>query len=578
MVTALVLTSPLVLRLGSAFLDDGTYDAYQFAWNLWWTRESLTHLRTDPFFTPYLFHPEGAPLLFHTFSFSLGVLSLPLQLLPGGLVTAHNLLVIAAPALGVFAAALLAHEVTRDRVAALAAGLVATVNAIGVWFVPVLYLSCTYLIAGCLWVWWRMQRRRRAGDVALVLVLLGVLVFASQEYAMMALALLALDSLARALAARALGLDPPWTAGTLFVWGTAALGLGALAWVAASAAAEPPPPLQVRLASAWLAGFVTPPWVSPPPLRFWTVIYLGTAPLLLLPIALLWGGRRTVFWLLALAATLAMALGPYLHLHHPYPDPASLPPTLPPDGPPGPYLLAGRLVPLLRFFRAPYRWVAAAEVALAVVTAVGVAAIRARIPGRRGRGAATAALLLLIAAGGAVDVRGLRAPLASAAIPAVYDVLARDPEPAAVLELPSGFVAGTFAVFSSLYMYYQTAHRKFLLEGTVARTPAGRQLVWQRAFPDFAALPWVKYVLVHHDLLETAYPASRRQVAEVESVLRRQATLVERAGAIDVWRLATFRPEAVRPGGSEGPEHPPDHREIGAAGDGRREEEREPAE
>jgi len=546
---ALALTHPLALHLGSAFLDDGSYDAYQFAWNLWWTRESLTRLHSNPFFTPFLFYPEGAPLLFHTFSFSLGLVSVPLQaLLPGGLVPAYNLLVVAAPALTVVTTALLAHQVTRDRWAALAAGLAAVVNAASVWFVPVLYLSCTYLVAALLWAWRRMHRRRRPGDVALVLALIAALVFASQEYAMIALALLALDSLGRVVGARALGLERAWLPGTLLAWGATAAGLGALAAIAAGAPAAPPPPLHVRLGSAWVTGLVTPPWLAAPPLPFWTVIYLGTAPLILLPAALLLGGRSVRFWVLALVATLAMALGPYLHLHHPYPDPGALPATLPPDGPPGPYLLATTLLPLLRFFRAPYRWVIGAQLALAVVTAVAVAALRARTSSPAARRALTAALLVFVLGAGALDVRGLRAPLASAAIPEAYDRLRRDPEPAAVLELPSGFVGGTFALFSSLYMYYQTAHRKFLLEGTVARTPTGRRFVWQREFTDFAELPYVKYVLVHHDLLASGYPSSRRQVEQVEALLQRQGTLVETVGSIAIYRLATFRPETVERG------------------------------
>ena len=115
-----------------------------------------------------------------------------------------------------------------------------------------------------------------------------------------------------------------------------------------------------------------------------------------------------------------------------------------------------------------------------MLTALGVAGVRARIAGRRARAAFTAALLLLAAAGAALDTRGLRAPLASAAVPAAYDVIGRDPERAAIIDLPAGFLAHGFALFSSLYMYYQTSHRKPLLEGTVARLPVGVRRVVTR--------------------------------------------------------------------------------------------------
>ena len=154
--TALALTWPLPVMLRSAVLEDGSYDAYQFIWNVWWMCESLVRLHTNPFFTHLLFYPTGIGLLFHTLSASIGLLSIPLQLvLPGGVLTAHNVLVIAAPALTVVAVALLAREVTGDAWAALVGALAAAIDPIAVWFLPVLYLDCLWLPALLVWTWWR---------------------------------------------------------------------------------------------------------------------------------------------------------------------------------------------------------------------------------------------------------------------------------------------------------------------------------------------------------------------------------------------------------------------------------------
>jgi len=540
----LALTFPLPLQLGRAVLEDGSYDAFQFLWNVWWVRESLVALRTNPFYTRYLFYPEGVPLLFHTFSFALGLASVPLQL-TFGLVAAHNLLVIAAPALSVLFAALLAREVVDDPWAALTAGLVAAVNPIAVWFLPVLYLNCGWLIAAVLWAWWRMQRLRRTRDVAAALGLLVALVFASQEFAMIALALVALDVVLRLVAPRLFGLERPWARGTLAFWGLAGGGLGALAAAALAAPAAPPPPSHVMVASGYVSGLLSPPWLAPPPARFWTILYLGTVPLLLALAALVRPQRRLAVWLLSFLLPTAMALGPYLHLHNPFPD-LRLPPGGPKaEGVPGPYLLVARWLPLVRFFRAPYRWIVGAQVALAVVSALGLAGLRAAIVRPGTRAAATALALTLVVAGGALDTRGLRAPLASAAIPAAYDGVRADPDPAAILELPSGLVAGTFAAFTSRWMYYQTAHRKFLLEGTVSRLPPGRRLVIGREITDFASLPWVKYVAIHRDALPAALPAARAQAERVEAVARTQGELVAADGELAIYRLRTFRREAV---------------------------------
>lgn len=120
-----------------------------------------------------------------------------------------------------------------------------------------------------------------------------------------------------------------------------------------------------------------------------------------------------------------------------------------------------------------------------------------------------------------------------------------DPQPAAVLELPSGLVAGGFAAFHDLYMYYQTAHGKFLLEGTVARPPAGRRLVMQSPITDFLQLPHVKYAVIHYDLLKSAYPESRQQAEDIEKLLQTQGVLLSRDDRAAVYRLITFRAEEV---------------------------------
>src|SRR5439155_130544 len=214
-----------------------------FVWNIWWVRESLLRLHQNPFFTSYLFYPDGVPLVFHTFSFSLGLASVPLQLaLPGGALTAHNVLVVAAPALAVLALALLAHELTGDPSAALVGGLAGAGTGTTVWYLPVLYLDCAYLIAFVLWAWWRLHRLAR-------------------------------------------------------------------------------PLCRFRLAAAVLLSL--------------------------------------------------MALRPYRRWPQPFQGP---PPRLSPGhGFPGPYLVALKVLPLFRFFRAPYRWTVGAQVALGVLAALGVA-------------------------------------------------------------------------------------------------------------------------------------------------------------------------------------------------------------
>jgi hypothetical protein len=94
-------------------------------------------------------------------------------------------------------------------------------------------------------------------------------------------------------------------------------------------------------------------------------------------------------------------------------------------------------------------------------------------------------------------------------------------------------------------MFYQTAHRKFLLEGTVSRLPPGAHPVVEREIRDFADLPYVKYVVIHRDVLRATLPESKAQVEAIEALLARQGERLPTAGEIEVWRLDTFRPSAV---------------------------------
>ena len=548
---AIALTYPLVLHPTTTVLDDGTLDAYQFLWNVWWLRESLVELHTNPFFTRYLYYPQGIGLLFHTLSASLGLLSLPLQLvLPGGLVTAHNVLVVAGPALLVVTTALLALEVTGDRWAALAAGLMAVITTAMMWFLPIIYFTASYLIAGILWAWWRLHRRRRRSDVVLVLVLLAALVFATQEYAVMALAMLALDTAARVIARRLFGLDHLWLRGLLLVWGIAGAGLGALAVIAALNPALPPPESHILLGSSFVTGFVTPPWLVTPLVPFWAVLYLGTAPLVLVAGTAWLGGRRAAFWAIASATMLLMACGPFVSLSHPLFDGTTGPHDLrhtPVGAVPGPYLLAMKLVPMLRFFRAPYRWIVIAEIAIATLAALGIAGLRARLRSTRARAVATATVLVAIVGLGALDVRGVHnTSVESGVVPEAYAVIRDDPEPAALIELPSGLTKSRFGNLASRYMFFQTMHRKYLMDGSVARLPRGAQPFVVRQFTNLADVPWVKWVVIHRDLMDAAMSAGLPQVAQIEALLPAHATLVRSDGPIEIYRLSTFRPESVR--------------------------------
>lgn len=167
--------------------------------------------------------------------------------------------------------------------------------------------------------------------------------------------------------------------------------------------------------------------------------------------------RPRAGWMLLTIGFGLLALGPFVYV-------AGLNTHVP-----GPWALL-RYVPLLGAARTPTRFSVVVALGLAVLFAGGLAAIRLRYPHvhRRVFAGVAAALLFEL----------LPAPriLYSAEIPSVYRVIAADPRPVRVLELPFGVRDGVSSAgnFSARYQYFQTAHGKALLGGYLSRVPRHR--------------------------------------------------------------------------------------------------------
>jgi hypothetical protein len=118
---AVLFTWPLAARLAAA-TPDGSADLWQGVWNFWWWKTALGGLQS-PYFTPYLFHPAGVALVFHTHSPFNMVVGLPMTLALGP-EAAYGSCLILALWISAFGAWLLAKEVTGTARGAFLAGLV----------------------------------------------------------------------------------------------------------------------------------------------------------------------------------------------------------------------------------------------------------------------------------------------------------------------------------------------------------------------------------------------------------------------------------------------------------------------
>ncbi len=118
----LALTYPLVFTLTTHVIGPAE-DNLQSLWNLWWVKHAILNLHTHPYFTDYLFYPQGASLSFHSLSLFNSLLGIPLQFIFNSIIC-YNLLILLSFVLSGWGMYLLLYQLTRHSGAAFVASLV----------------------------------------------------------------------------------------------------------------------------------------------------------------------------------------------------------------------------------------------------------------------------------------------------------------------------------------------------------------------------------------------------------------------------------------------------------------------
>ncbi|MGQ0736475.1 MAG: DUF2079 domain-containing protein [Acidobacteriota bacterium] len=182
------------------------------------------------------------------------------------------------------------------------------------------------------------------------------------------------------------------------------------------------------------------------------------------------GYRPRAGWVWMTVGFAALALGPFVYV-------AGINTYVP-----GPWALL-RYIPVIGAARTPTRFAIVAALGLAILLAGALAALGRRYPQRRHALAIAIGMLLVI------ELIPVPRTLYSAAIPSVYDVIAADPRPVRVLQLPFGVRSGVSSAgdFSAKYQFYQTHHAKSLIGGYLSRI-SDRRLSDVRAQPTLDAL------------------------------------------------------------------------------------------
>ncbi|CAA9557515.1 MAG: hypothetical protein AVDCRST_MAG88-1226, partial [uncultured Thermomicrobiales bacterium] len=323
-----VVTWPLALHFGTHVPGDGG-DALQNVWNYWWTREAILGGR-NPFWTPLLYAPGGAPLYLHTLNLFNGLVSLPVQLL-FGLIPAYNTVVFLSFGLAAYFAYLLTAHVSGCRFAGFFGGVVYAfgsyhlahllghMNLLASEWLPA-YALCLIAATGA-----RGRRRTLLAAAGVGALLLVTLV--DWQYVLFALIFTALYAPLAAVVRRSVA--PLVVAAAIgVVWGVAALPLLAptIAEVRSGIAASPNPVFAGQY-SAEPRSFVArgplqswrEPWRAPvgraeKVVLIERTLFLGWLPLGLAAAALWRCRRRAVPWAALALPFVLLALGPSLRL------------------------------------------------------------------------------------------------------------------------------------------------------------------------------------------------------------------------------------------------------------------------
>jgi hypothetical protein len=466
---AVLLTWPLVLHLGDRFPGQRPDDAYGHYWNLWWFRQALATGR-NPYHTPLWHPPDGTDLYLGTLAPVNGLLGLLPHLLFGPLV-AYNLLVLLNLTLAGLATFLLARRVTGHAGGAAVAGLVMAASPFLIYQLNIGHLNVCALyglpgFAYCL---------LRAADGSrrhIPLAALAIFATALSEWQTAVSALLVAGVLLAGHLLAALRGRRPWGAPLRMIAAGLLGGLlilpFALVTVQAIEAAGETAWLGERVnRSANLLAFILPQELHPlwgdaihqwRRANLWEPVTSGMMPLGLTALALGALGAARAWrvawpWLVVLALGVGLALGPELHV------------GLQPVPGPTPFALF-RQLPYLSVSRNPARYVVMADLAVAMLAALGVRWLAGR-PAARPRAGLVAALagLLVLAELWPAPFTLTRPPDTAVAERIGRAIAAADPD-GAVLTLP-------YKGDEQYILFHQVHHGRPLYStaGAVSRLP-----------------------------------------------------------------------------------------------------------
>jgi hypothetical protein len=538
-----VVTWPLVAQLGT-HIPGLVGDSFVHLWTFEWVKQSLLSGQS-PFYTDFLFYPQGTTLVFHNIAWMNILGWLLLQTFMGG-ATAYTLVHMSVLTFNGFATFLLAREVTQSDRASFVAGLVCAFwpfilshqdhpNLIFIGWIPLALFFLRRMFAN--------GRLRDALLVALFLILTGitrwqVLIMAAPLVGLYVLFVLNTNKTTRT-----------WQMLKLLLLIIVVTGLCLLPLMAPLIVSQLsrtyPEDLFVDedLYVTDLLGFIVPSRYHP----LWGqqafgiawplagnknyVPFLGYTALVLAATGILGVWRKARFWALAALFYGILTLGPYLYING-YPTSIPLP-----------YLLIEDWL-LVQVIRVPERLNVMLSIPMAILTGLGVTVLFRKPLLKAHKNLVACGLSLLIVAEYIIIF-----PTLELTTPTWYEHVAQEPGEFAILDIPMNLRA----IYDKQYMYYQATHQRPIIEGHVSRppreafdfienTPILRSIREQRNPPEdigdvsnqmqLLDEADVRYLVLHKQFLRNSHEAAWRKWLAVTPTYEDNDIIVYRTGPL----------------------------------------------
>ena len=462
-VLTILMTWPVAGQLGT-HVPGGTVDLWVHRWTFWWAKRSVVQGHS-PFYTRLLYHPHGVSLTYHNIAWLNIGLWLPLQAILGG-DFAYSLVFLLVLTLNGTSMYLLVDELLDSRLAAFVGGLI-----YGFWPYTLSHYGHPNMMVGfgvpmALLYLKRTIEQKRLGDALLAAIFLALIGIARWQLLIIASGIIGLYVLWRCLGEKACRTRR--SLGLLIVVGLAAAAVMApLAAPVAATYLNEGNPEEILIddevsGQTDLLAYVLPTRYHP----LWNdaaarvyenfvhnkvyVPFLGYTVLALALYGAVRDWKQARFWVLVALVTILLALGPQLRIN------GRLYPQIP-----MPYRLIDELF-FVRALRKPDRLNVILGLPMGMLASLGVLALMRRF--RR----SPKSVLMVTVIGALILWEYNLVPYHTERpdTPGWYEQLVEESGQFAVLDLPM-----RPETYDKEYMFYQTTHRKPLVEGHVSRPP-----------------------------------------------------------------------------------------------------------